>query len=300
MQISAFLNCFRSQSYESLFSTECVNALTNIENKYGSQLSPKVIYEVELGSHSRTMDFSMQFLSDDPLIGDYWLEFDYDEYSDSRKMKPCVFYNAAAFAKTSEWWTDYRIHMGNYIGTDRAAKLESQLKKTVIALDGFCSSLFQIGTMDSRCETESVRIYTRDMSRSNVKQYLRALQWAGDYATTDQWMLHFEQIIARLGFTVSFDVMPDKISSKIGIEFTVPLSSATAHADISNVFQFLIEQGVCVPEKANDIIRWANAPAFQYEDHEIINMITHVKMLFDGEKPTKAKCYLGQIRKRSS
>lgn len=300
VQISTFLNCFRQQQYEYLFDKQCINALTHIENKYGSQFSPKVIYEVELGNHCKTADFSMQLLSDDSLIGDYWLEFDYDEYCNNQKMRPSVFYNASAFIASSEWWPNYQTHMGKYIGFDRAASLETQLKKAVAELDGFCSSLFQIGKMDSRDEMESVRIYTRDMSHKHLMSYLQKMQWSGDYSLVNQWLTRLDNIIERLGFTVSFDVMPDKISSKIGIEFTIPLSSATYHEDIKNVLNFFIQQEVCIPEKAEDIIRWSNAPELQFENQTIINLITHIKLQFDNDKILKAKCYLGQIRKRYS
>lgn len=300
MQISAFLSCFRQQQYEALFSAECINALTHIENKYGTWLSPKVIYETELCNHCKNIDFSVQLLSMDPLIGDYWLEFDYDEYCCSQKMTPSVFYNASAFVVSSEWWTNYQTHMEKYIGSDRATSLETQLKKTVVALDGFCSSLFQIGKMDSRGEKKSVRIYTRDMSHEHLINYLQKMQWTGDYSLISQWMTQLKKINERLGFTVSFDVMPDRISSKIGIEFTIPLSAMTYYEDIKNTLNLFIQQGVCVPEKAEDIIRWSNAPAFQLENQKIINMITHIKLQFDSDKMLKAKCYLGQIPKRNS
>lgn len=296
--VSDYLSYFRQQSYPHLFSDECITGMQNIEAEYGNRISPKVIYEVRLGSTENITDFSIQLLTSDNMVKNYWLEFDFDEYQKDGAGIPCVFYDASSFLPKKELWVNYHDRIYQYIGKDRSVCLENQLKKSVLLLEGRCPSLFQIGTMNSRQENRSVRIYTTDMNRLHISEYLKEMSWSGDYQLINHWMKRLEQIRGDKGFSVSFDVYPSHISSKIGLEFTVRTSQPDYKKKIAQMIDLLIKDNICLENKGIEILNWLEAKPYKVEDRYIRNMITHIKIQFNNDKFLGIKCYLGQAEKK--
>lgn len=287
--VSDYLSLFREMSYPFLFSRECVQALDAVEKVYGSTLSHQVIFEVHLNDDSRTTDFS--FCVDEPdgsPVHDRWLEFDYETYAGPESLIPCVFLDASALGNPegSEYFCGTALP--GLTGAEKADIIVPALKN-LCSCPEIKGGLFQVGSMDSRKPSDSVRIYTNDLDSEQVISVLEFMNWPGDSNKLSAWLGEWSQFAAKGLYNLSFDLFSDRISEKIGIEFQ-PRTKLPKTMD--TITDYLMEKGFCRQDKAESLCGWVRelplgAPYIQ-------NDVSHIKFTIEQGQPSVVKAYLRQ------
>ena len=274
------------------FSEDTVGKIRRIEEAYAGQDFAQVIYEVVLNDPVGTVDVSGRIDTAEDAAKNYWLEYDYGVYAGNGPLTPCVFLDASCLGPEKDEETAgifYELDLPRLIGAEKAAALAPAVKGLVKKLSGKCPSLFQVGSMDSREPSDSVRIYTEDMSKENAAALLEELSWPGDTAAPYALTEELQSFTESGGFTVSFDLFCDHISEKIGVEFK---PSLTDREEAEVFFKYLVRAGYCLPEKAEGLMAWITERFG--ENSSVINDISHIKFSIEQEKVISVKAYLRQ------
>ena len=288
--ITNYLQNADLHNFPVLIGEDCIRELARMQVRCGEVRAPQAIYEVQLGEAPKTADFSYKVESGRADVKDHWYEYDFEEYAEGGAFRPCVFSDASCLVPGADGEAVqyfYETELPDLVGAEKATLITPALQRLITLLDGKCESLFQVGTMDSRKPSESVRIYTESMSGENVLLLLQELGWTGNPAAADSVMQAVGQFTQ--GFMLSFDLFPDHISRKIGIEFQPPTVYPEAQ---KMLFALLTEKGWCQPEKQAPLFRWITEPpiaAFMMQKD-----ISHIKFSIDGDA-VSAKAYLRQI-----
>ena len=160
MKVSKYLDIFRALSYPELFSSECLDALKNIQNKYGGLDSGFVLYEVILDKPVRTVDFSFKLY--DEILKRYWFEFDFENYSSSslENIAPGVFLEAVSVRKSFPIDDEQKMH--KFFGREKFDRVKQPLTDLTKLLESNGTILLNLGNLDCRGEKylDSVRVET--------------------------------------------------------------------------------------------------------------------------------------------
>lgn len=275
------IKIYLRQSYPELFSAESLDALKNIQDKYGQLVSSRVLYEVILNKPVLNADFSCRLY--DEILKNYWFEFDFDNYFSGENIIPCVFMETAPL-------NNHEV-LTKLLGNEKFTNLIQPLNNFADFLRSKGTRLFNIGTLDSRRESsESLRAETRVKTCGRIIELLKALEYDGDLALIENTLSELESYAFNQIFTLSFDIFHEKklrISDKIGVYF-IPLSSLK---DTRCLMKFLADNGFCLPEKASEIIRWKRDPL---PEKISVQDIHHIKFQFMKNEIISVKTYLQQ------
>jgi len=282
MKVSKYLEIFRTLSYPSLFSGKCLDALKNIQNKYGELDSSHVLYEIVLNKSVFTADFSCRLY--DEILKYYWLEFDFEIYSSLKNIAPCVFLEAVS---NKSFPIDDEQKMHKFFGREKFETVKQNLIDLTKLLEDNGTRLLNLGNLDCRGKEnfESVRVETRVRTSRRVIEILKALSYSGDLSLIEKTLSAIEPYALRNSFTVAFELFPDRISDKIGVYF-FPF---TAVKDTRELMKFLVEKNFCLSEKADEIIKWRRD---KIPEGLFIQDIHHFKIGFDKNKILSFKTYL--------
>ena len=295
--------CFENAEmykYPAVFSGACIDSSERLKEQYGEQETHQVIYETVLTQPESTGDISFRVDTGKKPVGDYWLEFDYAVYAseDEAVLTPCKFLDASCLKSNrdpEEVLFFLEQDLKELIGQDKAALLEQPLLDLADKLAGKCSALFQVGSMDSRKASESLRIYTRPMKPDKVFALLESLSWTGDPQPARRVMDGMTQYAAGGGFTLSFDLFRDHISEKVGIEFH-PLQNKPEK--LKSLLTCLMYDWGCFPAKCDAMMDWYLAKPIP--ETMLQNDICHIKFTIDEGEVCTVKAYLRQIDEASA
>lgn len=292
VSIKEYIGYLAKQDNSNILNDELKRALISAADIMDGQPVHEIIIETELQNENISADLSVRFDIDDKDIPvkEYWLEMDYN--NGFSVDDPCKFIDASFITPKGCSDENYEKIIRKFAGDNRADTLRETLKSVSAALDGKCSGLYQLGTMDSRGQLEGLRIFTDGMSKNDLADYLAGLDWKGDIGKLVKVISAFEECAVKGKFILDHDISADGISDKIGINFGIRYASGDC-AD--KAMETLAGMGMCCPSKRNGVIGWLDTPPY-YEPF-MQNSLSHFKIAFSGDSITSAKVYL-QINDR--
>lgn len=233
----------------------------------------------------RIVDFINYWPQD---IEDVWLEMDYGEYA-KQFPQPCFFFNAESIVKNRE--VDYALlftALRVLIEPARVDLLKDNLKKVIQQLPPD-AGLFQVGTMLAR-NTDRVRIFTNELSREQIFDYLAAIGWQGAFTRLEE-VFHLLHGYSDGQYLLDFDVTEEGISSKIGINFGLKNEPALP-AFLDN----LAACQLCTDSKKKGVLTWSGSQGIflgsDYGFTALIKDISHFKASYSPDEDLKVKAYL--------
>ncbi len=285
--IHEYLNYLDRQSYPALFDEMTRQKLGYIRRQFGNLSTEETILEIDLNG-PRQCDYSIRVDLESALVSEYWYELD-SAACQEQGLSPCYFIDAARVRPDQDNTDFYQTALVRLAGEERVKKLSSMLCRCVAGLKGRCPSLFQLGAMTGRGQQDSLRLFTQDMTRSDLLAYLEELNWPGDLRTLGDWLEQLEPYSDKGLFILDFDIYEDHISEKIGINLGTRRKDPTT---IAAWLDFLRKKELCKGDKAEDVLRFVEA----YPSHTpfIQNDVSHYKLAFESGRVTKAKAYLRQ------
>lgn len=223
--------------------------------------------------------------TEDPMIGsrvkDFWFEFD-DQVLAMTPAVPCVFFDAETIqARASNGWAYGRV-LPALTGSRMEEAIIRRLEDCVSALP-HGSWLFQLGAMLSRGNTQSIRLFTSEMSKEEILPFLHMVGWRCN-DTSLKTFLEWIDTFSDGQYIIDFDVYTEGISDKLGVNFGL--------RDYQQLDLFL--QELCVRSLARDDKCAAVLAWLENTNHTIPEIqwdISHFKFPF-LENCLGAKAYL--------
>ncbi len=233
-------------------------------------------------------------------VEDIWLEFDFDQTSNSIPL-PSLFFDAEEFKLE----TDYRWLAEKSLSQLKDTPLSAQMSETFIhCLTSLPLDIkpFQIGVLLPR--QQQVRIYIPFVSYQQLLNYLAKLHWPGKLDVWEYLLPQMSRLVEKFQLQIE---LQEKLSSNIAIELYPQNQSSW-----EMILNHLTSIGFCVPEKKNALLAYSGttyvspslAPInlskmsqFFGEDNQVIfrRRLAYLKMTYQPETPIEFKAYLGVI-----
>jgi hypothetical protein len=272
---------------------------------------------------SRVYDFCEHWIdTNSPLyheVDRVWLEFDLVNPQPSKMPEPNFFFGTAEGIKNE---AENTVSSGKVADsyswvTDEALRLllnkplpDSVKQKLLVCFNSLPPEgrVFQVGVMLPRkAESQMVRLCIKNIAIANIPQYLSDIDWQGSIA-------ELKSILADLSPFVNFIslnlAVGDTVFPKIGLECYID-KKLRINPKWRLFLDYLVEQQLCTPEKADALLNYpgysvekshqdlwpsnlSNASAFVYPNlsSTIIRLLHHIKIVYQPDKPLKAKAYL--------
>ena len=282
------INYFKRSEYKNLFDDECYRRLNNVLKQYGNLETHETILEVCLSNDDRTCDYSIRLDKKSKFGKEFWLELDFDACKDN-DIKSCSFFDVLGINNLNDIEIACDEVLPEIVSKEIINKLKSMLIKFADIIFSKNIKLYQIGSMSSRGQNNSLRIFVNDSRREKIIEYLNELNWSGDLNRLNDLLTELEIFSEGHKFIIDFDLFEDHISEKIGINFgTINKSTQT----IKTLLDFLQEKNLCNEDKKSDVLKFVDE--FPQYDPYIQNDISHFKLAFINGQVDKAKVYLRQ------
>lgn len=288
VMVKEYLDYFRQSNYPALFSEEDIAKLANVEKLYGEIETEETILEVCLSEEQTGCDYSIRKDLDSSLLSEYWYELD-GAVCGEKNIPACYFVDASKVIPGTDNDVFYEKVLVQLAGRERVDKLRRMLEFCVEKLEGKCEKLFQLGSMTGRMEFDRIRLFTDDMTRSDIISYLKELNWKGDTQCLNDFLAVWESYSDKKMFILDFDIFESGISERIGINFG---TASKKYVAVQKFLEALENAGLCTPEKKRDVLRFVER--FPCHTPFIQNDISHFKIPFMGSNPLRAKAYLRQ------
>lgn len=282
--VETYIKYFRRSKYPNLFDAECDRRLENVLNQFGKIQTHETGLEVVLSDDNKTCDYSIRIDGDD-LTKEYWYELDFDACKEI-PITPCYFIDVTNIKTSADIEKICATVLPKIAEVEIIQAVRPMFEKVFELFKevGF----YQIGSMTGRKISDSLRIFTNDVSRSFIIEKLGKI-WSGNLAALDNLLEKFEKYSNGRKFIIDFDIFADGISEKIGVNFgTVNKKTAT----IKKFLEVLREEKLCTAEKLQDLLKFVDT--FPQYSPYIQNDISHFKFAFEDGKICKAKAYLRQ------
>ena len=213
----------------------------------------------------------------------FWLEFDMPDTSPTIFI-PSVFFGPEKLPEgiASNDASQYRWLLDSALPLLRGQQLSKKIQHHVlncIKKIPATASLFQVGTMLSRSSND-VRLYINRIHPKDIIPYLKSLGWSDETG-------EFQSLIDGLQtkadrFVLSFDVTETGIGPRLGIEFSFASNRFHQETRWKELFDYLVEKGMCLPEKRDALIGYSG--------------VEHTNILGSVMKPlTSASCHLDDL-----
>lgn len=296
MKVDQYFANLNAEKYPALFAPDFIEGSKYLRDRYKDQDTHQLGYETVLNVSDNSCDIAFRVDNGGELSGNTWLEFDREVYEGAavgKELTPCVFLDASCLRpkrKAEELTPFFDADLAGLVGTDKAKRFKEPLLALAEKLSGKCRSLFQVGSMDSRMPSDSLRVYTKSMTAKDAAALLDELSWPGDKALASAVLSDMEPYAYGGRFTLSFDLYPDNsISEKAGIEFHVP---QTGPESLDAFLACLTERGHCVPAKAQALKDWIREkPVYA---SKLQNDIAHFKFTIAAGRIKTVKAYIRQ------
>lgn len=323
MKLDRYLRNLTRDKESLLFDEACRQIFSGLATAFSGFESQETIQEIELSAAGRQADYSFRldrrdretalaFLQQSPLlrsrpawqavtglcalwcnnrtdfssrVNNIWLEMDYETCRQGLP-EPCVFFDISQLRPQEErGWLDPAL--ATLLGAEHGAALRPRLDFCIDALAGRNRQLFQLGVMLGRQAT-AIRLFTSDMTREGLLGYLAEVNWPGNLPELTAQLEALEPFARK--FILDFDVMPEGISEKIGVNFGLRRSGDAA---VDDFLAFAAARQLCREGKREGVRdRLAAAP----DPVELIfSDISHFKLVISqAGQPKKLKAYLRQ------
>lgn len=245
----------------------------------------------------------------DKVLG-VWLEFDEDSFFET--SVPCVFIHTIPIKTCSintisqySWLTDVAIPP--LMGHRLSKKMEEQLFDCIQKMPPR-ASIFQVGTMLSR-STYGLRLVINRIHSNQIIPYLKSIGWSDESEGLSSFIKELEKYITRFVLHIHID---GKVDPKIGVECSFYSGSGGRKKDWSDFLNYLVEKGLCLPEKQDSLLRFTGVeleditndydldsfiPSVKLPDdgysRASVRFISHIKIIYQSGHPLEAKAYLG-------
>ena len=279
MKVSKYIEAFRALSYSELFSSECLDALKNIQqSEYGKFDASQAIYEINLSKPDLTADASFRVHDDFPKV--HWLEFDFENYSSGEKLQPCIYLEDDVL--------EAHEVLSKVFGHKKWEKFRKPVDDLKILLKDKKMIISHLGDMGCRGGkfSETIRIVLQMIKYQKTVELLKLLNYNCDVASFEKKVSEFAPYAFKNIFLFDFDIFPDgSISDRIGITFF----AKTSLNDAENLMKFLVKKNFCSPERAEAIIKWRSGELPENID---VQEICHMKFQFEKDEIVAVKIYL--------
>ena len=245
----------------------------------------------------------------DKVLG-VWFEFDEDSFFET--SVPCVFINTIPIKTCSinaisqyNWLTDVAIPL--LIGHRLSKKMEEQLFDCIQKMPPR-ASIFQVGTMLSR-STYGLRLVINRIRSNQIIPYLKSIGWSDESEGLSSFIEELEKYVTRFVLHIHIN---GKVDPKIGVECSFYSGSGGRKKDWSDFLSYLVEKGLCLPEKQNSLLHFTGVeleditndydldsfiPSVKLPDdgysRASVRFISHIKIVYQPGHPLEAKAYLG-------
>lgn len=241
----------------------------------------------------------------------FWLEFDMPE-STSEVSIPSVFFGPEKIQSDSSqspkiqfsWLVNEALPLLR--GRPLPLVVKQQILRCIEKMPKG-ASLFQVGTMLSR-STNDVRLYINKVRPQNILSYLNALGWSDVDDTFLYLIKDLEKKADR--FVLSFDVTPEGIEPRIGLECSFEENRFHEEKRWEELFEYLVQKGLCLPQKRDALLRYPGVehpddfsggvmrPFVSVSQHldeifsgSLVRYISHVKVVYVPGRLLEAKAY---------
>lgn len=244
------------------------------------------------------------------MIPEIWLEFDaapeiVTSHSTALPL-PAFFFGLPQNASAS---VDSTIAaetlLDQLLGREQWSALQANVRRCFDACpeEAFVS---HIGVMLSRA-TDALRINIKRLQPDTIIPYLQQIGWPGDADELATLMAVLYAHVDRI--TLCLDV-GRAISPRVGLE-CILLKQPPEEARWESLLSHLVDQGLCLPEKASALLQWPGqttpltttvdwpahlvcASLLQPPEHftTIVRRLSHIKVVYQPTAPLEAKGYL--------
>lgn len=282
------LDYLERHDYAHLFDAECRKRWENIRGRFGDLETEETILEVNLVREAPGCDYSIRLPRETAYSQEYWLELDYEACAGTN-IAPCYFFDALKATDTAAIEGMAEELLPEIADRGTVETLRPLLLRSAEAAFARGGKIFQIGSMQGRRPGVSLRVFLDDLSPEDILSALEELDWCGDMPALGNLLEMFAPYSDRQKFIIDFDISPEGLSQKIGINFgTRDKRTAT----VAHLLGFLQEKGLCLPAKRADVLRFVDD--FPSYSPYLQNDISHFKLAFENSQVTAAKAYLRQ------
>lgn len=296
MNVEYYFSHVNSEKFPALFPPDFIEKSQLLRERYKDQETHRVGYETVLTDTDNSCDIAFLIDTGGELAGNIYMEFDHEVYEaavEDGELTPCVFLDATCLRperNAEELSPFFKVDLAGLVGADKACRFREPLLALADKLSGMCSSLFQVGSMDSRMPSDSLRVYIICMNAKKALSLLDKLSWPGDRALAVRILSDMEAYALGGRFIISFDLFADQtISEKIGMEFLID-QSGTERLD--DFLDCLCKKGHCVPGKADALKDWVRERPVWKTDLQ--HDIAHFKYTIASGRIKTVKAYLRQ------
>lgn len=230
-----------------------------------------------------------------------WLEFDLDRPPASVPV-PCLF---LSFSDTVQ---DARslVELANRLPEHTiSASMATNLTQCAHALPAN-ARIEHLGAMLSR-PNQAIRVVVSGIQLQQIPEYLKRIGWQD---STNRLTALISNLLERVDSVAILDLdVGEQILPKIGIECFNRQSSLQPRQP--QFLDYLVEQGLCTPEKQAAIAQWSGFSQNIPQDHTSLGnllwgdlflrakaysifwrSVSHIKLSYHPEQPLDAKAYL--------
>lgn len=241
----------------------------------------------------------------------FWLEFDMPE-SNHDVIIPSVFFGPEKISQESlkDSKSQFLWLVNEALPLLRGQPMSDGVKRQILnCIEKIPkgASLFQVGTMLSR-STNDVRLYINKIHPRRIIPYLKKLGWSDE---ENAFQILIDDVESRADrFVLSFDVTPDGIGPRIGLECSFEENRYHAETRWEDLFEYLVLKGICLPQKRDALLLYPGlehpddfsggvmkpfASVSQHLDDifsgSLVRYISHVKVVYLPGRPLEAKAY---------
>jgi hypothetical protein len=253
-------------------------------------------------------DFANAWVDPNSVLKYFWLEFDMPESMPEVPI-PSIFFGPEKIPKGKEVndFSNYEWLITAALPILKGHRLkkiiENKIKKCIQNLPEN-ASLFQVGTLLSRSSDE-VRLYINHCNPKQILLYLKTIGWKDKTNEFSKLIKELENKAER--FVLSFDITDKGIGPRIGIELSFATNEFFNEIKWSQLLDYLVEKGWCLPEKKDALLSYQSVENFsggimepitsasQHLDDlihsKIVRYINHIKIVYQPGKDIEAKAY---------
>jgi len=239
-----------------------------------------------------------------------WLEFD-TAYNQSAAPVPGLFVQIKPISKDENgniedfsWITKELLPI--LTGGNLTSKTEDMIKKSFTQLPNKSSILF-VAAMISR--KSSIIRTTIKMGVTQIVPYLESLGWQDEQNTLSSLLDEIKKYSTRIILHLNIG---EELNPKIGLECSFSPDMYHCEKRWSAFFDYLIQKGVCLPEKKEQILSFMGVDQedshqeFTFESYvpsvklnnanftgAIVRYLSHIKIQYQPNQPITAKAYPG-------
>ena len=288
IEVNDFAARLKDCACEHLFDDECYSRIENVQRQFGLLMSHYVIWETVLSHEDKMVDCSILHPYHTIYGKNYGIELDYEACREE-SIVPCFGMNISRVADIRSLFSAARKILPRIIPKEVIIALWPQLERIAGMAFDWKGGVSDIAYMEGRTTDAKLKMYLQYLAPKAVLGILKELEWGGGLSALEGLLNEYVPYCKSERFMIDFNVGRQGISSKINVCISLKDQQEETVAAFLN---HLIDSGLCLPEKAGDVMKFIKAGSPHIQNH-----ITQFKLPFVGDRVTMAKVYLGQKTK---